>query len=277
MTRASYFLALAVVMSGAQLSVAPAVAADLPPVIDLQNGESAITSPQADESTARTGGDKQMLVDMFRRLETMQQEVRDLRGQFEEQSHQLEGIRQRQRDLYVDIDNRLRKLETAGAGITSSSSMAGTRSPPMAAPPATAATGAGAVMANAAQEQAVYEQAFGILKDRHYDDAITAFRDYLTQYPNGSYADNAQYWIGEANYVLRRFPAAIEEFKKVTQNYPDSSKVADSLVKIGFSYYELQEWSLARQTLEKLVADYPDTTAARLGQQRLQKMKLEGR
>jgi TolA-binding protein len=83
--------------------------------------------------------------------------------------------------------------------------------------------------------------------------------------------------MGEANYVLRRFPQAIENFKRVISQYPNSPKLADALLKIGFSQYELQAWPEARQTLEDLVNRYPTSTAGQLGNNRLHQMKVEGR
>lgn len=245
----------------------------LPPVIDAQTGEDAISSPAMAGSAARGGEQgQQSAVEMFRRLQVLQEEVQALRGQLEEQTHEIENLRQRQRDLYVDIDRRLRDVEGSGAPGNAGAPAAG---PAPAAPAAAGGGGTGAGVGNA-QEQVAYEQAFDLLKGRNYDGAITGFRKYLGDYPDGGFRDNAQYWIGEATYVLRRYPSAIDEFKKVEQLYPQSSKVPDALVKIGFSYYELQDWAKARQTLERLVQRYPDSTAARLAQQRLQKMTQEG-
>lgn len=249
----------------AVMQASPAFAAPdgLPPVIDAQTGEEAISGAAA----GGVGGERgQSVVEMFRRVQVLQEEVQALRGQLEEQAHEIEGLRQRQRDLYVDIDRRLRDVESGGA-------RASAPAPGASAAAAPAASPAGA----SSQEQAAYEAAFDLLRNRNYDGAIAGFRKYLTDYPQGNYRDNAQYWIGEATYVMRRFPAAIEEFKKVEQLHPDSSKVPDALVKIGFSYYELQDWAKARQALERAAQRYPDSTAARMAQQRLQKMTQEGR
>ncbi|KAF0191373.1 MAG: hypothetical protein FD165_1707 [Gammaproteobacteria bacterium] len=276
------FIAIGAVVVAAYLVVPSAIAAPdgLPPVIDAASGDSVVSGTPETGVVQRAGGENQTVVDMFRRLQVLQEEVQALRGQFEEQTHELEGVRQRQRDLYVDIDRRLRDVEKGGVAggpsVAGTGAVAGVPAVPASTDPAATAPAAGAVV-NAAQEQAVYEQAFELLKTRRYDDAITAFRKYLADYSSGSYRDNAQYWIGEATYVMRRFPTAIEEFKKVEQLYPTSAKVSDAMVKIGFSYYELQEWAQARQMLERLVQRFPDSTAARLGQQRLQKMKQEGR
>jgi tol-pal system protein YbgF len=126
-------------------------------------------------------------------------------------------------------------------------------------------------------EQAAYRQAFEVLKEGRYEDSINAFARFLQTYPEGQYADNAVYWMGEANYVLRRFPQAIENFNQVLSRFPNSPKLADAQLKIGFSHYELQAWPQARQVLEQVLKDFPATTAAQLAQNRLHQMKLDGR
>jgi tol-pal system protein YbgF len=128
-----------------------------------------------------------------------------------------------------------------------------------------------------AQEQADYKNAFNLLKVGKYDEAIVAYSDFLRKYPSSSYAANAQYWLGEANYVRRQFPVAIEEFQKVVMRYPDSRKLPDAMLKIGYIHYELKQSDDARRVLTELTQKFPGTTAARLADNRLQRMKLEGR
>ena len=133
------------------------------------------------------------------------------------------------------------------------------------------------VPADPAQEQADYKTAFDLLKSGRYDEAMTAYNSFLLRYPNGRYAANARYWLGEANYVTRRFTQALSEFQKVIGSHPDSQKAPDAMLKIGYIHYELQQPDQARQILTGLKQQHPGTTAARLAENRLQKMKLENR
>lgn len=211
----------------------------------------------------------QALADLLQRIQRLQDDVQRLRGDLEVQANDLNGLKQRQRDLYLDIDRRLRLLETAAVAPAPAMPSAPTAAP--GAPPFAATAPA------PEQEQTAYQKAFDLLKAGRYDDAIAAFRDMLATYPNGQLSDNAQYWMGEANFAARRFREAADEFGKVIANYPQSPKVPDALLKLGFSHYELSDWSAARQTLERLTQRYPQSTAAQLAGQRLQKMKSEGR
>lgn len=241
--------------------------------------------------------DNKALVDMLMRLDTLQTANEEVRGEVEVLSHDMEAIKQRQRDLYLDIDRRLRQVEVGASKATESSSAAGapsTTSPTtMTAPSsgiATAGTGlAGStalgMSASAASsapvdpeaERIAYQKAFELLKNGDYDKAIGAFQSFLASYPDGNYTDNAQYWLGEANYVTRRFKAAEQEFRKVIELRPDSSKVSDAMLKLGYTYYELSDWDAARKTLENVSSRFPNSTVARLAENRLQKMRLEGR
>ncbi len=155
----------------------------------------------------------QGLVEMQTRLDQLQAEVRTLRGDIELQGHNLEQLQQRQRDLYVDIDGRLRQLELGGAPAAGSQAPAG--SLPPAAVPATAAPAPAQPAMDTAQEQTAYEEALNILREGRYPQAADAYRSFLSQYPDSSYAGNAQYWLAETYYVTRQFGTALEEFQAV--------------------------------------------------------------
>ncbi|PCH60634.1 MAG: tol-pal system protein YbgF [Gammaproteobacteria bacterium] len=210
----------------------------------------------------------QRLVEMLRRIEALQQDVQQMRGEQEELNHNVEGIKKRQRDLYLDIDQRLLALEQSG-GAAADANNAATNNKRN--------EGNTATTTDNRKELSEYQNAFEILKARRYDDAIIAFKSYVERYPGGKYAANAKYWLGEANYVTRRFPVAIEELNKVLNDHPESKKVQDALLKIGFSYYELQQWPEARASLQRLVDAYPSSTAAKLAGKRISQMDADGR
>ena len=275
----------------------------LPPVIDRSSavGQRAPAPAQRQAVDAQTALsleqrvkklerllDNQALVDMLMRLDAIQTDMQGMQGDVETLGHTLEGIKQRQRDLYLDMDRRLRQVEQAASqqsapGVSSTSGMAAPIAaaasvPVMAAPSmGTSATSAAVAPADPAAERDAYQKAFNLLKEGRYDQAITAFQGFLASYPSGDYTDNAQYWLGEANYVTRRFNEAEQEFLKVLNLHPDSTKVSDAMLKLGYTYYEIGNWSAARKTLDNVVSRFPNTTVGRLAENRLQKMRLEGR
>jgi len=219
----------------------------------------------------------QGLVDMYLRLETLQQEVQQLRGEVEVQTNTIEGLKQQQRQLYLDIDRRLRQLESGVVSKTPS-----TLTPPVTNPGAASAPSKAPAKqitpasADPVVEENAYRAAFKLLKEGRYSPATSRFRDFLTKYPASGYADNAQYWLGEISYVTRAFERAIGEFDKVLNNYPDSTKHADALLKQGYCYYELKNYTKANELLTLVGTRYPHSTAARLAEKRRQKISAEG-
>ena len=115
-----------------------------------------------------------------------------------------------------------------------------------------------------------------MLKDGKYEQSITAFEDFLKSYPDSKYADNAQYWLGEANYAFRQYKQALSEFQRLIAKYPDSLKIAGARLKIGYIYYELKNWSAAQESLQQVIKLYPDANVAKKASERLERMKREG-
>ena len=244
--------------------------------------------------------ENQGLLDMEMRIESLQRENQELLGQLEEQGFELESLKKRQRELYLDIDRRLAALEAArlaapvavAPALSEAPVPAGDTVPPVAtttapvdgpavAPPAAAAVATGAAVAagtspgevDPQEERQAYERAFNLLKEGRYDLAVAAFKTFVGKFPDGRYADNAQYWLGEANYVQRKFKQALSEFEKLVNDFPDSPKRPDALLKIGYTYQELGDNDKARLSLNNVRMNYPDTTAARLATKRLQDLK----
>jgi len=237
----------------------------------------------------------QSLVDLFDRLESIQRELQELRGATETQLHEIKGIKDRQRELYLDIDRRLRQIERRTATTTpppvSAAPLTGPTQPhviPPVSPGQNQVTGVAPSQpaappvvdvvtppGDSAQEGAEYRKAFNLLKEGRYAQSIQNFHVFLGKYPNSSNSAKAQYWLGEAHYVTRAFKTAIDEFRKVIDNYPNSSKVADAMLKIGYCYYELKDMNNARRVLTDVKVRFPKTTAARLAENRLQSIKLE--
>jgi tol-pal system protein YbgF len=128
----------------------------------------------------------------------------------------------------------------------------------------------------AVDEATVYGDAFAALKAGRYEEAVRGFQLYLTKCPDGPRADNAACWAGESHYAARDYEAAQLAFQSVLDQHPNSNKVPDATLKIGYCQYEVKAYDHARTTLKQVVTEFPGTDAARLAQQRLTKMDVEG-
>ena len=218
------------------------------------------------------------LVKLYDEVESLGTEVRELRGQLEVLSHTINQIEQRQRDLYLDTDQRLQRIESASPTQTASPSPlpatppAETAAPsqPAPAPAATApAQTPPAAGIDPFAEQQAYQSAFDLLKSGRYEDATIAFQQFIAEYPAGSYADNAQYWLGETYYITRRFEQAVQEFKRLVSAHPNSQKLTHALLKIGYAHDELGNKAEAERVLGELMERHPQSAAAALARKRL--------
>lgn len=231
------------------------------------------------------------LLDMLQQLEDLQQEVTQLRGEVEITMNQLEGVKNRQRDLYADVDRRLQsimdnlsanparlvtKKESADVSQILDQQKAESQTVPNVTEesvdsPQPQANGSHNEV-NAVVIQAGYQRAFNLLKQSKYDQAIKALNTFLQTYPENEYSDNAQYWVAEALYVSRQYKEAIQAYTVLINNYPDSTKVPNSLLKIGDSHHEMGEQDKARLWYNQVRQDFPDSTSANLAKDRLQKI-----
>jgi len=211
------------------------------------------------------------LLDMLELLESLKIEVSTLNGQIEVQTYNIEQLKQKQRDLYTDVDKRLQRIESNKTSASTLSESEEQNSE---------TTSEEETMAEASEEEAVdplkaeavYQKAFKLLKESQYSQALIAFKDFLKDYPDSTFSDNAQYWLGEANYVTQNYELAINEYQALLITFPESKKVSHALLKIGYSYDELGNAADAKKTLKEVKVQYPGTTAARLAEERLRKI-----
>jgi tol-pal system protein YbgF len=249
------------------------------------------------ERQVQGSGDSGNLSELMLRNQDLQAEVQSLRGLVESQAFEIENLKKRQRDQYVDLDSRLQRLEggmTVPARVPTSMPIEGTApeqlsmdEPTPAAPspetrlpslpPGAETVGGGLTAPAGADEKAAYEMAFEALKQGRYAESSQLFSAFLQQFPNGEYAANATYWLGESYYVTQNYQIAYETFQSLLSRFPDSRKAPDGLLKIGYCQYELGDTERAARTLNEVVSRYPDTPVARLAQGRLRALRLDGR
>lgn len=236
--------------------------------------------------------DREQLVDMVLQIQALEDELRTLRGRIEEQQHLIDTLQRRQRDQYLDLDQRIGEL----AGLRAANPGQQARpavdsSPPVQELPEvrepvnqpsvvtslpTPDAAARPVAQSPAAEKEMYAAAFQALRELRYADAAEGFQKFLQQYPQSELAGNAQYWLGESYYGTRNYEIALEAFQALLEDYPQSLKVPDSLLKVGYTHYELKQWDQARAALTQVQEQYPDTKIARLAESRLRAMRVEG-
>ena len=174
--------------------------------------------------------------------------------------------------LQVEIVGSMPRQQAPTAINPATSTMANTTTPPANPDAAATNTNVAPTSVDPVQLQAEYQQAFNLLRQSLYDQAIKAFQQFLTAHPNDRYSDAAQYWLAEAFFVNRDFPQALDEYNKVVTNFPESPKASEAMLKIGFTMIELGQIDNARQHLQGLIRQQPDSTVARLADERLKQL-----
>ncbi len=208
-------------------------------------------------AAASAATDRSALLDLASQIESLRNDLARMRGQLEVIGNQVETADRRQKDLYLDVDTRLRKLEQ-------------TRDQPAAAekPPAAPPAAAAEPEVTPAESRA-YQAALDQFKLGNYALAVNAMQGFLVTYPNSPLASNAQYWTGMAYSGQRDYKSAITAQRKLLATWPDSQKAPDAMLSIASSQETMGERKIAQKTLEELIAKYPASGAATSAKQRL--------
>lgn len=216
-------------------------------------------------------------------LDALRQENRQLRGEIEVLQHEIDSLKRKQRDLYLDVDQRISRLQLAPQAAAPATPATPAEQPASVEQPVATTTAVAGQRAprpaDPAREQADYKAAYALLspQQKRYKEAVTAFRAFLADYPDSKLAANAQYWLAEASYVTGDNQTALAEFQKVLDAYPGSIKIPDAKLKIGYIHHALGDLAKAREILQQVIREYPDSSVADFAQQRLQRIAAESR
>jgi tol-pal system protein YbgF len=181
-------------------------------------------------------------------IEAMRADVARMTGQIEVLTHSLESAHKRQQDFYVDLDNRLRKLEAAAAA-----------PPQEAAPP----------KLDPQTEMRDYEAALGLFRAAKYKEAQVGFETFIAAYPKATLLPNAYYWLGSSLYQQKLFPKAVEVYGKIPAAWPTDAKAPDALFGRANAQVEAKDVKGAIESLELLIQKYPNSPAAESARSRL--------
>ena len=179
-------------------------------------------------------------------IESLRREIATLRGEVERMAREVATLQSHNRDLYSDLDVRLKKLEPVALTVDGQS--------------ATVDRG----------EQAAYDAALAQFRAGDYRSAATSLQAFVARYPQSAYTASAQYWLGNSLYQLKDYKSAIAAQQAVVERYRDSPRAPDALLNIASSQLELNQKSQSQTTLQRILKDYPDSEAAKVARARLQ-------
>ncbi len=206
------------------------------------------------------------VVELMRQIEALNAELARLRGQLEVLGNDNQQIQKRQRDFYLDLDSRMKRLE-GGAPATSGVTDAGT--PSVATSVAPPAPPRPPTKDDQAREVKAYDSASNLFRRNDFPSAIDAFRAFVKDYPSSPLAANAGYWIGISYANMRDYKNALAAQEDLLSRYPQSPKAPDALLAIAAIQTEQGDTGSARNTLEDIIARFPTSEAAGKARTRL--------
>jgi len=272
-----------------------AILANPAPVADLSRSSNKTFGAQ---NSARAGSVEERLaalervvearasaqLEMQQQLQTLLDEVSELRGTTEVHNHKLEEILQQQRDIYQEIDRRLGGQSSSGPVVPATVSATNTTQPSapagnpaaVVAPDRVAASEvsteqAGSVARSSMTEAQAYEQAINfVIKDNNYAAAIPAFESFIANYPNSEYTSNSHYWLGQLYFQKPDLPKSKTHFERVVKQFPNSSRVPDALEKLGMVAERQNDVAAAKRYYNQLVKSFPKSKPAAKARKKLE-------
>ncbi|MEE4382032.1 MAG: tol-pal system protein YbgF [Pseudomonadales bacterium] len=242
--------------SAPRAAASPAPADDVPYTPPVFDDGSAPPAP-APAVPSRSAADPAAAGVLFEQVQDLRQEVMMLRGLVEAQQNTIERLERESRDRYLDLDRRIARLGGGGGSLPADG--------------AGAPGNDGAEASAPADERAAYERAFALTREKRFDEAVSAFNQFISTWPDGVYVPNAWYWLGEIH--LAKAPPDLEQarqaFVQVVQLWPDHPKAPDALYKLGVVYDGLGEREQARSYLQRVLEEHAGTPAARLARRYL--------
>ena len=234
--------------------------------------QSSTPAYQNNQSEARRqSAGNQGNAELFFMIERLQNEVRSLRGELEEQRNQLDRLTRQSRERYIDLDQRLMELsEQQEQPRASSGNRASDRAASGSEERPTPQTVSREYRQPSDQERQAYDRIQKLIQeDKAYDQAIGELYDFVSEYPEGDLTVNAYYWLGEIYLVKPQLEQAKQAFTIVATRYQDHRKAPDALYKLGVVHDRLGEKDQAERYMQRVVDQYGASQAADLAKKYL--------
>ncbi len=187
-------------------------------------------------------------------VQLLQQEVMELRGLVEEQRFEINRLKTNADERYLELDSRLQQILRTSNGQATLETSESPQKP--------------VIEKGTRDEKSLYDTSLELIRNRQYDLAITQLQSLISRYPDGEYAPNAYYWLGEV-YAAKPVPdleKARTALAQVISFFPDHRKVPDATFKLGKVHYLLGDCTRAKQILEQVISRNEGKSVAKLAE-----------
>jgi len=224
-------------------------------VIDLR-GRVEIQGRKIDELTARLEERTTQLtqrleqtaraqLELQSQIDTLRDEIAKLRGQLEVQTNELSQTQRRQRELFADLDTRLKPFEPTQVELD------------------------GTAFTVEPDERRAFENALKQFRAGEFVPSIASFQQLRNRWPQSGYLPYALFWTGSAQFAIKDYKAAIATQQSLLASFPDHPRAPDAWLNLGIAQSESGDKKAARKSFETVIQKYPDAQASTLARERL--------
>ena len=256
--RRTFLVALLLSMSAANAALfdddeARRAILDLRQKIELIQQKSAEDLRKVNEENTQLNGQllqlRRSLLELSGQIETSRGELARMRGQDEQFARELTEVQLRQKDLLQSTEDRLRKFEPRKVRVD------------------------GLEFVAEPTEVRDFETSLATLRKGEFVQAQGSFVDFNRRYPNSGYNPSALFWLGSAEYAQRSYKEAVVTFRALISAAPTHLRAPEAMLSIANCQIELKDAKAARKSIDELLKTYPLSEAAKVGKERLAKLK----
>lgn len=286
---------------GVSLADAPIVQGHLPSGSSTSATATSVPAPLNASATTQTPdqalvtGDSDTAVsanplDMGNQIAMLQQQVQELRGQLEVQAHTIAQLQSEISQLSggkfpaitnssapavapVAAPQAVNPAAVTASSVASADPSFAAATPENSVAPAASAT---ATSIPAPTETQLYQKAYDLMVAKQYTEASVQLQTYLQSYPNGQYAAESHYSLGEMALISGNLSQAQAQFNVVINQFAQSPKVPDAMLKVGMIFSSQSKWKQASSEFNLVIREYPGTPSAQMAQQQLEEIQKSG-
>ena len=219
--------------------------------------------------------------DVLVRMSTLEEQMRQMNGKFEEIDYKLRQISERIDVVNKDIDVRIKMIEgkPIKGGIGTKSHGAKFEAPKAQHAPKSligdSIQGGDLAPLHGQDVNSIYQEGLEAFNDKNLSKAEEKFNLVLDKFPQEKLASNAQYWLGEVYYTKKNYAKAAVLFGKGYERYKDGAKGAESLYKLGMSMKSLDKKDEACTAFLSVGKEFPKANSSLIAKARAEADKLK--